>query len=203
MSLPIRYFLLLSILFSQICWAAGQKVILLYPVENNESIGSLEQLLPEKYQNSQLVGRSNAQGQLVLPNILSYTNNAISLEDKDIPIEFSVDPIQRSLSPAARSGVVLVFPVVRVQSIVGTLMVRQGGIFRPLEHHSFTLPTAALSEKILTAKGGEFYVENLAVGTYRARIMIDGQECNFDLTVPKSDASLVNLEKVLACDLDR
>lgn len=155
------------------------------------------------YENSQMVGRSNEQGQLVLPNIQSYTNNAISLEDKDIPIEFSVDRVQRSLSPAARSGVVLVFPVVRVQSIVGALMVRQGGVTRPLEYRSFALPAAVASEKILTAKGGEFYIENLAVGTYRARIMIDGRECIFDLTVPKSDASLINLEKVLACDLDR
>ena len=155
------------------------------------------------YENSQLVGRSNGQGQLVLANIQSYTNNAISLEDKDIPIEFSVDRVLRSLSPAARSGVVLVFPVVKVQNIVGALMVRQGGIVRPLENRSFTLPVAVAPEKILTAKGGEFYIENLAVGTYPARIMIDGRECIFDLTVPKSDASLVNLEKVLACDLDR
>ena len=155
------------------------------------------------YENSQLVGRSNAQGQLVLPNIQSYINNAISLNDKDIPIEYAVERLQRSLSPAARSGVVLVFPVVKVQSIVGALMVRQGGIVKPLEHRTFTLPNAVAAEKILTAKGGEFYLENLPVGTHRASIMLDGRECLFDLTVPKSDASIVNLEKVLACDLDR
>ena len=155
------------------------------------------------YENSQLVGRSNTQGQLVLPNIQSYTNNAISLDDKDIPIEFSVERVQRSLSPAARSGVVLVFPVTRVQSIVGMLMVRQGDVVAPLEYRTFMLPVAVAAENILTARGGEFYLENLPVGTHRARMMLDGRECIFDLTVPKSDASIVNLGKVLACDLDR
>ncbi len=57
MSLSIRYLLALGIVFSQICWAKGQEVILLYPIDNDESFGSIEQLLPEKHQNIQLVGR--------------------------------------------------------------------------------------------------------------------------------------------------
>jgi aspartyl/asparaginyl-tRNA synthetase len=57
MKLSIRYFFLLGAIFFNLCWATGKTVILLYPVENGESIGSIEQLLPEKYQNSQLVGQ--------------------------------------------------------------------------------------------------------------------------------------------------
>ncbi|HQW58054.1 MAG TPA: hypothetical protein PK583_03770, partial [Gammaproteobacteria bacterium] len=57
MSLSIRYLLALGIVFSQICWATGKEVILLCPVDNDESVGSIEQLLPEKHQNIQLVGR--------------------------------------------------------------------------------------------------------------------------------------------------
>jgi hypothetical protein len=57
MNLSIRHLLLFIIVFSQICWAKDQVVILLFPVENDLSVGSVEQLLPEKHHNSQLVGR--------------------------------------------------------------------------------------------------------------------------------------------------
>jgi len=56
MKLSIRYLLLFCIVFSEISWAKGQEVILLCPIENDKSVGSIEQLLPEKHQNSQLVG---------------------------------------------------------------------------------------------------------------------------------------------------
>jgi uncharacterized protein (DUF2235 family) len=57
MKLSIRYLLLFCIVFSEISWAKGQEVILLCPIESDKSVGSIEQLLPEKHQNSQLVGR--------------------------------------------------------------------------------------------------------------------------------------------------
>jgi hypothetical protein len=57
MKLSIRYLLLFCIVFSEISWAKGQEVILLCPIEDDKSVGSIEQLLPEKHQNSQLVGR--------------------------------------------------------------------------------------------------------------------------------------------------
>jgi outer membrane usher protein FimD/PapC len=50
-----------------------------------------------------------------------------------------------------------------------------------------------------TGKGGEFYLENVPPGTYRALAEIPGKSCSFDLTVPETDEMIVDLG-VLACE---
>ena len=44
-----------------------------------------------------------------------------------------------------------------------------------------------------TGRGGEFYIENLKPGSYPATVEVEGKPCRFDLKIPKSDETFVDL----------
>jgi outer membrane usher protein FimD/PapC len=50
-----------------------------------------------------------------------------------------------------------------------------------------------------TGKGGEFYLENLRAGAYRASFEYKGRECAAELKVPDSEETIVDLGGI-ACE---
>jgi outer membrane usher protein len=59
------------------------------------------------YQNGQDMGRTDPDGNLFIPDLGSYSNNQISIEDKDIPMNYSISGVVQYLSPPLRSGALL------------------------------------------------------------------------------------------------
>jgi outer membrane usher protein len=151
------------------------------------------------YENSQEVGRTDDAGRVLLPNVASYSSNFASINDKDVPIEFSIDRVGATFSPSFRSGSVVEFKVAKVQGFTGRLRWRAGGEDRPLEYHLVTLSAGGKAIEIPTAGGGDFYLENLPAGRHRARVVIEGKPCEFDLVVPESADALVPLGDVFTC----
>ena len=62
-----------------------------------------------------------------------------------------------------------------------------------------TLSAGGKAIEIPTAGGGDFYLENLPAGRHRARVVIEGKPCEFDLVVPESADALVPLGDVFTC----
>lgn len=151
------------------------------------------------YENSQEVGRTDEAGRVLLPNVASYSSNFASINDRDVPIEFSIDRVGATFSPSFRSGSVVEFKVARVQGFTGRLRWRAGGEERGLEYHLVTLSAGGKAIEIPTAGGGDFYLENLPAGRHRARVVIEGKPCEFDLVVPESADALVPLGDVFTC----
>jgi outer membrane usher protein FimD/PapC len=155
------------------------------------------------YENSQEVGRTDARGRILLPNVASYSANFASIQNTDVPIEFTIDRIGKTFSPSFRSGVVVPFQVERLRSFVGRFVYRVTGVTVPLEYHLVMLPVEGRTLEIQTAKNGEFYVENLPVGRHRARVELLGIPCAFTLDVPASDEIAVSLGELMTCDAAR
>ena len=155
------------------------------------------------YENRQEVGRTDARGRILLPNIASYSSNYASLASTDIPIEYTIERIGRNFSPSLRSGMVVPFNVARLRSFSGRFVYRLTGASRPLEYHLVMLTTQAGTFEIPTGKEGEFYAESLPAGAHRARVEILGIRCEFALEVPSTDESFVSLGEVPTCDVTR
>jgi outer membrane usher protein len=57
------------------------------------------------------VGRTNAQGQLLIPTLRSYQKNRIAIEPNDLPLDADAPVTQNIVAPADRSGIVVNFGV--------------------------------------------------------------------------------------------
>jgi outer membrane usher protein len=200
------------------------------PVEDSFAlvrVGTLPEV--KVYRNGEEVGRTDANGLVLIPGLSSYYDNRLSIDDTDIPIDHRISQIEYYLSPPARSGSCVDFAVVRSQPITGHFYLQRGGELLPVEYREVELQNAAgQSLTIPTGRGGEFYFapdEFLAGGEaepvvkgcdalikpkgvgelsprYRATLWVDDKERTFNIEVPLSDALFIDLGKIVV-DADR
>jgi len=143
--------------------------------------------------NNQEIGRTDASGEVFLPNLGSYYENQVSINDKDIPIDYSLSEVVRYVSPPLRSGSVIPFEVKKFQAMTGTLSIRRGEETLPAEYYEVRMQFDGEEIVFPTGKGGEFYLENAAPGIYRGTVRLPDRPCAFELTIPKSDEMLIEL----------
>ena len=161
------------------------------------SVGGLEGV--RVYHNNQEMGRTDGRGKLFLPSLGSYYENQISIADKDVPIEYSLREVLKVVSPPLRSGSRIPFEVKRFQAVTGTLGLRRDGEWIPAEYVEVRLPAVGKGIAFPTGKGGEFYVEDLGPGSHAASVEQGGKRCLFEMTVPATDDTIVDLGR-LTCE---
>jgi len=161
------------------------------------SVGGLEGI--RVYHNNQEMGRTDGRGKLFLPSLGSYYENQISIADKDVPIEYSLREVLKVVSPPLRSGSKIPFEVKRVQAVTGTLGMRRGVEWKPAEYVEVRMPAEGKEFSFPTGKGGEFYVEDLGPGIHAAYVGQEGKRCLFEMKVPATDDTIVDLGR-LTCE---
>lgn len=145
------------------------------------------------YFSNQEVGRTNAWGDLVVPNLLSYYGNRIGIGAADVPLDYSIDTTEKIIAPPFRGGALVTFPVQQTQSFTGTLVIEVGGKSVIPSYGQFTVTTESKLVVSPLGKNGEFYLENLAAGTFQAKTEYKQGVCQFVLHIPVADAPFVNL----------
>ncbi|MGE0498141.1 MAG: fimbria/pilus outer membrane usher protein [Ramlibacter sp.] len=143
--------------------------------------------------NGQDMGKTNARGQLFVPALSSFYDNQIAIAPENMPMDYAFNATVQRVSPKFRSGVLLDFDVTRVQAVTGKLFMARPDGPRPAEFLEIALTVKGQSLKLPTGRGGEFYVENLAAGSYPASVQVEGRPCRFDITVPDSTETFVDL----------
>lgn len=146
--------------------------------------------------NNQEMGKTDAHGKLFVPTLSPYYDSDVSLVPSTLPLAYTVPAISKKISPALRSGALIDFGVTKVQAISGALKVLHEGSLQAVENHEATLMQAGKPLHFLTGRGGEFYLENIPPGTYSATIQLEGKPCVFDVTVPVSDETFLELGDV-------
>jgi outer membrane usher protein FimD/PapC len=170
------------------------------------------------------IGKTDSSGKVLLTNISSYNYNLISINDKDIPIEYYYPVSQKYVSPPLRGGACIGFVVKRMQPVTGSLHIRINGELKPVEFFEGELQVDGRTVAFPTGKGGEFYIDisqteefkkNAAAtekscssvtadtsaflkhGTYHASIPYDGKRHTFQLTIPDSTDPIIDLGQVV------
>src|SRR5438105_3629784 len=54
------------------------------------------------YSSNIVVGRTDSNGDLLVPNLLSYYGNRLSIEDRDIPLNYEVAAVEKTIAPPYR-----------------------------------------------------------------------------------------------------
>lgn len=150
------------------------------------------------YRNNQEIGATDRDGRLILPQVGSFQESQISIEPRDVPLDYAIDRMQRVVSPPYRSGSLVRFDLRRLRAVEGLLRLRsRAGAVRPAEHAEVRL---AAGGDFVTGRDGRFYLEDLAPGSHPAVLEFEGRECRFMLEVPESSAPIARLPEVTACD---
>jgi len=150
------------------------------------------------YQSNQEVGRTSSRGNLLVPNLLPYYGNRLAIEDKDIPLDHDIGTTELVVAPPFRGGVVVRFPVRRVQSATGSAVVLVGESKVVPAFGQITVTGAANKASISPLNGqGSFYLEDVPPGRHDAEIEFGGGTCRFSLEVPAARGqALIDLGSV-------
>ncbi len=139
------------------------------------------------------VGRTDRNGNLIIPNLHSFDNNKISIENRDIPIYYNVPSFTKYIVPSYRSGSLVRFDTHKIQGITGTVYLTDEGVKVPIESAVIFVQVEGRPVEGLIGMDGEFYLENIPAGEYTAEITYIGKKCEFDIIIPESDEMFIDL----------
>lgn len=146
------------------------------------------------YINNQEVGTTDRRGELVVPShLLSYYGNRVGINDQDVPLNYRVDAIEKTVAPPFRGGALVEFPILRVQILTGTLLVESETRTQIPAYGQLAVTAKGTTHESPIGKHGEFYLENIPPGEHDAVITHEGQVCRFSLTIPDSPDPIVKL----------
>jgi outer membrane usher protein len=122
---------------------------------------------------NRLVGKTDADGQLLIPDLRAYQANAIAVDPLSLPLDAQAGQLDRVVRPADRSGVVVNFAVKRGGAARLKLVDTQGRLL-PLGT-MVTVEASGSSAPI--GYDGTTYLTDLAVSNVVDVTLADGTAC--------------------------
>jgi outer membrane usher protein len=129
--------------------------------------------------SNQVIARTNAKGMALVPGLLPYQMNRLSIDPVDVPLGVEVRGTQQRVIPYARSGVFLDFPVKRTRNALVILMQPDG---KPVPGGA-RVTVLPGSRAYTVARRGEVYLTDLEPDS-RIEVRWAGGGCDLSLTVP-------------------
>ncbi len=152
------------------------------------------------YSSNQLINESNKHGKVLVPGLISYYPNNLSISDQDIPLDYNVHEITKNISVPYRGGGIVRFEISRLHSFVGYMYFIIKGRKIPAEYAGIEIIVDGKIIQGIAGKNGEFYMENLPPGRFPARLILGDEQCQFDITIPESDSTMVDMGEI-SCEV--
>ena len=144
------------------------------------------------YADNQLVARTDANGNALLPRLRPYQKNTVRIEQADLPLDAQIDAVQLDAVPYFRSGLLLKFPVKRSRGALLTVVLDNGEPLPAGAQAQIIGDNVEENEVFPTGMRGEVYLTGLAVSN-RLRVTWREQSCEFVLPFPESTDPLPHL----------
>jgi outer membrane usher protein len=117
----------------------------------------------------------------------------VSISRKDLPLNYNSDVVDKIVAVPYRGGVLVDFPVARIQRVTGKVVINQAGKTVVPKHGQLTISGHGKSAESPLGNAGEFYFENLQAGSYQAQIEFGDDICEFSFEVPQSADEAIQL----------
>jgi outer membrane usher protein len=145
------------------------------------------------FSSNQPVGRTNGRGDLLVPNILPYYANRLSIADTDVPLDYAVEETERSIAPPYRGGALVLFPVERVRMVAGSIVMEFEGRTIVPAYGRLTLSLGNIPTDFPIGSLGEFYLQNVAPGRHTAVVSYGTASCEITIEVPATETPSIHL----------
>ena len=146
--------------------------------------------------NNQVIGTTDSRGNLLVPNLIPYYGNRISINPVDLPLDREVGKIEKFVSTPLRGGALVRFEAPKINFLTGELTIEEEGTSRVPAFGELTLRTPGGERISPIGRTGQFALENVPAGKYPAQIETEEGGCAMDLVVPESAAMQIDLGRI-------
>jgi outer membrane usher protein len=129
------------------------------------------------YNFNQVIGATNKDGKLFMPNLLPYQNNSVGIEPDDLPIGVEIQTSEINAIPYFQSGLLVTFPIESAHSAIAQLVDIMGN---PLPAGT-PVETVGDENTMMVAEHGEVYLTQLNIGNNTFKAMQNDIECVFSI----------------------
>lgn len=155
------------------------------------------------YLNSQEMGRTNKQGDVLVPSMVSYYGSQIRIASEDVPLDYALEKDTVYAAPPHRGAAFVEFGGKRVRYFRGTVLIDTGAEKVVVPTYGELVVKQDTEEFISPlGEGGAFELEGLSPGAHPAEVRFRELRCSFDIQVPQETALLVDLGR-LTCHTAR
>lgn len=138
--------------------------------------------------DNQPAGRTDRNGNALIPHLRAYDRNEISVDQRDLPLDAEIGTLKIAVVPYFRSGIEVIFPIKRSHGATLSILLENGS----------PLPLGAQVQRIghseiyMVGYEGQVYVDDLGP-VNRLRVSWDDQSCEFDVPFAASVDPLPDL----------
>ncbi|HEX7479950.1 MAG TPA: fimbria/pilus outer membrane usher protein [Polyangiales bacterium] len=145
------------------------------------------------YLNNQEIGRTDRNGNLLVPNLLSYYGNRLGIEQEDVPIQYGIQTTEMTLAPPFRGAAIADFPVTIPHFYRGRFVIDDHG--KKIVPKYGQVRVQHNGSEVLSPLGeqGEFELDGVEPATYTAFIESTDGNCQLELKVADSEKVVVEL----------
>lgn len=150
--------------------------------------------------NNQVQGQTDARGNLLIPQVGAYGRQDVSLDDKQLSMQYNLGSKRVTIAPPYKSGTIVEFGGRKLRAITGSAWLLRSAVRKPIVSRSWALAGESGSLAIETASAGDFYLEDAAPGRYSGPIEIDGAAYSCHATVPDFPEAVHELQEGIVCE---
>lgn len=110
------------------------------------------------YQSNRKISKTNSSGLALIPNLMPFEKNTISINPEDLPLDFEINEINKVIAPFARSGSIINFDIKKTNNRLVRILTADG-IPVLAGTNVNVLPS---NTNYVVAKRGEVYLKNLS-----------------------------------------
>ena len=140
------------------------------------------------YYENRLAGTTDSGGKVLIPHLLPYQQNHISVEADDLPIEAQLDTPDLVITPALRSGTYAEFPIRTIHGGTLTIVLEDGSYF-PAGGKVVLLED---DQEYPVGEHGEVFLPDLRK-TNQLYVVWDHRGCAITLDLPPNSPPLADL----------
>jgi len=157
------------------------------------------------YIHGQLVGRTDRNGNVVVPNALAYYGNRLSINSEDVPLRYVLNEYDQTIAPPLRGVAVAEFPIYEPHFYRGTIVIDDHGKRVIPEYGQIRVQgqtnnqVVGRAAEVVSPLGelGEFDLEGVIPGVRRAFVDFKGGTCEFELNALDTETTVVELGELV------
>jgi outer membrane usher protein len=136
------------------------------------------------YFENQLVGRTDDDGDILVPGFLPYYGHRLSIDDDDVPVTYAVRGVEQTVAAPHRGVATVRFDVRRVLAVTGRLVAPGVAGATPPAYGTLTVELVGGAATSPIGVDGTFWIEEVPAGHHPAQIVWKHGTCGFTLSVP-------------------
>jgi outer membrane usher protein len=183
-----------------VAWVQGEGFFLSRPIFDAFALVRVPDLKDVRISlYSQEVGRTNAQGNLLVPSLVSYYGSQLKVVSEDVPLAYTLDIDTILAAPPRRGAAYVEFAAVRVHYYRGRLRVVKKGVVVVPTFGDFAVTNRGKEMLSPIGDDGTFELEGLSSGTHQAEVRHTSGVCRFTFEAKEADLPLIDLG-MLVCE---